>query len=160
MSSCASAEQMGRPVVVSVLGSTATGKSALSLAIADSFGGEIVNCDSTAVYRGFDIGTDKVPASVRRGIPHHLIDIRNPDEPCTAGDYSREARAAIAEIEARGHLPIVSGGTGLYLRALTDGLFAGPQRDEELRERDMSWEAIEHSTPPYTALVPGGAGSG
>ncbi len=126
---------MTRPLVVAVLGPTATGKSALSLAIAERFGGEVINCDSTAVYRGFDIGTDKLPMVDRRGIPHHLIDIVDPDGEYTAAQYARDASAIIRDIHARGRLPIVAGGTGFYFRALTRGLFPGPGRDADLRVR-------------------------
>ncbi len=122
-------------MLVAVLGPTATGKSALALAIAGRYGGEIINCDSTAVYRGFDIGTDKVTATDRRGIPHHLIDIVDPTEEYTAAQYARDAAAAIRDIHARGRLPILVGGTGFYFRALTRGLFPGPGRDVELRRR-------------------------
>jgi len=120
---------------VAVVGPTATGKSALALAIAERFGGEIVNCDSTAVYRGFDIGTDKIAPADRRGIPHHLIDIVEPTEEYTAAQFARDAAAAIRDIHARGRLPIVAGGTGFYYRALTRGLFPGPGRDAGLRGR-------------------------
>jgi tRNA dimethylallyltransferase len=120
---------------VAVLGPTATGKSALGLAIAERLGGEIVNCDSTAVYRGFDIGTDKVPAGERRGIPHHLIDIVEPTDVYTAARYAADAAAAIRAIAGRGRLPVVVGGTGLYFRALTRGLFPGPPADAALRAR-------------------------
>jgi tRNA dimethylallyltransferase len=123
------------PRVVAVLGPTATGKSALALAIAERFGGEIVNCDSTAVYRGFDIGTDKLPEEQRRGIPHHLIDIVDPTAEYTAAQFARDASAVIRDIHARQRLPIVVGGTGFYYRALTRGLFSGPGRDEALRSR-------------------------
>ncbi len=126
---------MTRPLVVAVLGPTATGKSALALAIAERYGGEVVNCDSTAVYRGFDIGTDKLPMADRRGIPHHLIDIVDPAGEYTAAQYARDASAVIRDIQARGRLPIVAGGTGFYFRALTRGLFPGPGRDAELRAR-------------------------
>jgi tRNA dimethylallyltransferase len=118
-----------------VLGPTATGKSALALAIAERFDGEIINCDSTAVYRGFDIGTDKIAPADRRGIPHHLIDIVDPGEEYTAARFARDAAAAIADIHARGRLPILAGGTGFYYRALTRGLFPGPGRDATLRSR-------------------------
>src|SRR5437762_8576879 len=91
--------------LVAVLGPTATGKSALALTIAERYGGEIVNCDSTAVYRGFDIGTDKVPVHARRGIPHHLIDIVDPTGEYTAAEYARDAAAAIRDIHARGRMP-------------------------------------------------------
>jgi tRNA dimethylallyltransferase len=121
--------------VVAVLGPTASGKSALALALAERFGGEIVNCDSTAVYRGFDIGTDKVPLADRRGIAHHLIDIVDPTAVYTAAQFAADAAATIREIQARGHLPIVVGGTGFYYRALTRGLFPGPGADDGLRTR-------------------------
>ena len=126
---------MSAPRVVAVLGPTATGKSALALAIAERFGGEIVNCDSTAVYRGFDIGTDKLPDAQRRGIPHHLIDIADPTDEYTAAHFARDASAVIRDIHARRRLPIVAGGTGFYYRALTRGLFPGPGRDADLRGR-------------------------
>ncbi|MBI2188764.1 MAG: tRNA (adenosine(37)-N6)-dimethylallyltransferase MiaA [Acidobacteria bacterium] len=124
-----------RPLVLAVLGPTASGKSALGLWLAERYGGEIINCDSTAVYRGFDIGTDKVPSDARRGIPHHLIDIAEPTEVYTAAQYARDAARVIREIHARGRMPILVGGTGFYYRALTRGLFPGPSADEELRAR-------------------------
>ena len=117
------------------MGPTATGKSALAIALAGRFGGEVVSCDSTAVYRGFDIGTDKVPLAERRGIPHHMVDVVDPTEEYSAARYAREAAAAIRDITARGRLPILAGGTGFYYRALTRGLFDGPSRDEPLRRR-------------------------
>lgn len=120
---------------MAVPGPTGSGKTALSLKLAQRFGGEIVSCDSVAVYREMELGTAKPTAAERRLAPHHLIDVLPPDQFCTAGDYSRMAREALREIAARGHLPIVSGGTGLYLRALLEGLFAGPERSEELRAR-------------------------
>lgn len=121
--------------LVAILGPTATGKSALGIAIATRFHGEIINCDSTAVYRGFDIGTDKVPVHQRRGIRHHLIDIADPTDEYTAAQFARDAAAAIVDIHARGKLPILVGGTGFYYRALTRGLFPGPGKDANLRER-------------------------
>jgi tRNA dimethylallyltransferase len=121
--------------VVAVLGPTATGKSALALALAAGHHGEIINCDSTAVYRGFDIGTDKVAPAKQLGIPHHLIDIVEPTAEYTAAQYARDAAGAIREIQARGRLPFVVGGTGFYYRALTRGLFPGPGRDGKARER-------------------------
>jgi len=124
-----------KPFVVAILGPTATGKSALALSLAERYGGEIINCDSTAVYRGFDIGTDKLPIAERRGIPHHLIDIVEPTAEYTAAQYARDAAAAIRDIHARGRLPILAGGTGFYYRALTRGLFPGPGRDETTRAR-------------------------
>jgi tRNA dimethylallyltransferase len=120
---------------LAILGPTATGKSALALAVAERHRGEIVNCDSTAVYRGFDIGTDKVPRHERRGIPHHLIDIADPSDDYTAADFGRDAAAAIGDILGRGRLPILVGGTGFYYRALTRGLFPGPGKDAGLRAR-------------------------
>jgi tRNA dimethylallyltransferase len=124
-----------RPTVVAVLGPTASGKSALSLSLAASFDGEIINCDSTAVYRGFDIGTDKLPVEDRRGIPHHLIDIADPDEVYTAARFAQDAERVIRDLHRRGKLPILVGGTGFYYRALTRGLFPGPGADERLRAR-------------------------
>ncbi|PYQ79186.1 MAG: tRNA (adenosine(37)-N6)-dimethylallyltransferase MiaA [Acidobacteria bacterium] len=121
--------------LIAILGPTATGKSAVGLAVAERFGGEIINCDSTAVYRGFDIGTDKVAPADRRGIPHHLIDIADPTEDYTAARYAREAATVIRDIHARGRLPVLVGGTGFYYRALTRGLFPGPGRDAALRQR-------------------------
>ena len=121
--------------LVAIAGPTGSGKSGLALTIAEEFNGEIVNCDSVQVFRYFDIGTAKLPLAERRSIPHHLIDIVNPDELFTAGEYARVAREAIADISSRGKLPIVAGGTGFYLRSLLDGLFTGPSRDQELRDR-------------------------
>jgi tRNA dimethylallyltransferase len=128
-------ESKADPLVVVVLGPTGSGKTALSLELAERFGGEIVSCDSVAVYRGMELGTAKPTAEERARVRHHLIDVTTPDLPFTAGDYSRQARAALNDIAGRGKLPIVTGGTGLYLRALTDGLFAGPARQERLRSR-------------------------
>ena len=124
-----------RPRVLAVLGPTASGKSSLSLALAERYRGEIINCDSTAVYRGFDIGTDKLSVEQRRGIPHHLIDIADPTEVYTAAQFARDAEQVIRSIHARGRLPILAGGTGFYYRALTRGLFPGPGADEALRRR-------------------------
>jgi len=124
-----------KSLVLAVLGPTASGKSALGLALAERLGGEILNCDSTAVYRGFDIGTDKVPLDEQRGIPHHLVDIADPTEVYTAAQYARDANRVIRDVHARRHLPILVGGTGFYYRALTRGLFPGPGADEELRSR-------------------------
>ena len=123
------------PLLVAILGPTASGKTALSLALAQKFDGEIVNCDSVAMVREFDIGTAKPTAEERARAPQHLFDCMDPTEYMTAGEYARQARQALAEISERRHLPIVVGGTGLYLRALLEGLFPGPQRSEELRER-------------------------
>ena len=123
------------PLLVVILGPTGSGKTSLSIALGTQFDGEIVSCDSVAVYRGLEIGSAKPSAEQRRLVPHHLLDVVAPDAFYTAGDYAREARATIAEISGRGKLAIVTGGTGLYLRALLQGLFAGPQRSAALRER-------------------------
>jgi tRNA dimethylallyltransferase len=123
------------PLLVVIVGPTASGKTALSLELAERFGGEIVNCDSVAVYREFEIGTAKPSREERARVPHHLLDICSPEETMTAGEYARRGRGLLGELKARGRLPIVVGGTGLYLRALLEGLFPGPQRSEELRER-------------------------
>jgi tRNA dimethylallyltransferase len=123
------------PLLIVILGPTASGKTALSLALAQKFDGEIVNCDSVAMYREFDIGTAKPTAEERARAPHHLFDFVEPTEYITAGEYARRARQVLMEISLRKRVPIVVGGTGLYLRALLEGLFPGPQRSEELRER-------------------------
>ncbi len=121
--------------MLAVLGPTASGKSALGLALAERHNGEIINCDSTAVYRGFDIGTDKLSIEEQRGIPHHLIDIAEPTEVYTAARFARDAERAIRDIHARGKLPILVGGTGFYYRALVRGLFPGPAANDEMRLR-------------------------
>jgi len=123
------------PLLVAIVGPTASGKTALSLALAEEFGGEIVNCDSVAVYSEFEIGTAKPSADERRRAPHHLLDIVAPDEVFTAGEYARRARQVLNEITQRVRMPIVVGGTGLYMRALLEGLSEGPQRSEDLRTR-------------------------
>jgi tRNA dimethylallyltransferase len=136
---------MSLPLLVVILGPTASGKTALSLHVAERMQGEVVSCDSVAVYRELEIGTAKPSKEERRRVPHHLIDIAGPKELVTAGDYARQARQAITEITAREHLPIVVGGSGLYLRALLEGLFAGPPRSEELRIR-LRERAAERGT--------------
>lgn len=121
--------------IVAVLGPTASGKSALAIALAQRFDGEIISCDSAAVYRGFDIGTEKIRPDEQQGVPHHLIDVADPTEEYTAARFGREAAEAVREIHDRGRLPIVAGGTGFYYRALTRGLFPGPPADPALRAR-------------------------
>jgi len=123
------------PLLVAVVGPTGSGKTALSLKLAERFAGEIVNCDSVAIYREFNIGSAKPSAEARARAPHHLIDVVDPNQTMTAGEYARRAREVLDEIKQREKMPIVVGGTGLYLRALLEGLFAGPERSEELRER-------------------------
>jgi tRNA dimethylallyltransferase len=149
--------------LLAVLGPTATGKSSLALAVAERVGGEIVNCDSTAVYRGFDIGTDKVPAAEQRGIPHHLIDIVDPTAEYTAADYGRDAARVVAEIHGRGRVPILVGGTGFYFRALTRGLFPGPGKSDALRHKlgrvadrrgvEFLWRMVRRVDAPSAARI-------
>jgi tRNA dimethylallyltransferase len=123
----------GAPLIA-IVGPTGSGKSDLSLRICEQLGGEVVNCDSLQIYRYFDIGTAKTPPRERRGIPHHMLDIINPDETFTAGDYATRARPLLSSISASA-LPVVAGGTGFYLRALLDGLFPAPSRSPEMRAR-------------------------
>ncbi len=129
------------PRLVAIVGPTGSGKSALALDLASRFQGEVVNCDSIQIYRYFDIGAAKVPEEERRGIPHHMIGVANPDEVFTAGDFARVARPTLHEIAGRGRLPLVTGGTGFYLRALIEGLAPGPARDEALRAALQAREA-------------------
>jgi tRNA dimethylallyltransferase len=128
-------ERAPEPLLVAILGPTGSGKTSLSLELATRFRGEIVNCDSVAIYREFCIGTAKPTPEEQGRAPHHLLDEVEPTGYTTAGEYSRKARKVVQEIRERGALPIVVGGTGLYLRALLDGLFPGPERSEELRDR-------------------------
>jgi tRNA dimethylallyltransferase len=121
--------------LIAVVGPTASGKSALALRLARERGGEIVSCDSLQVYRGLDIGSAKPTPEERRLVPHHLIDVVSPDEAFSAAEYAVRARQSLSGIAGRGRLPLVAGGSGLYLRALLHGLFAGPARHEELRRR-------------------------
>ncbi|MFB3778054.1 MAG: tRNA (adenosine(37)-N6)-dimethylallyltransferase MiaA [Bryobacteraceae bacterium] len=123
-----------RPLIA-IVGPTGSGKSELALRLAEELGGEILSCDSLQVYRYFDIGTAKLPLAERRGIPHHMIDVADPDEEFSAGEFSRRSRTVLEKIVARGRLPILAGGTGFYLRALVDGLFPGPARNPEIRQR-------------------------
>lgn len=129
--------------LVVILGPTASGKSALGMDLAERLGGEILVCDSTQVYRHFDIGTGKVPAAEQRGIPHHLVDLVEPDEVFTAGEYRRRAIDVLDDLRRRGKLPILTAGTGLYLRALLEGLAEAPERSEELRAR-LRQRAAKH----------------
>ncbi len=151
--------------LVIVLGPTAVGKSRVAVDLALRFGGEVISGDSIQVYRGFDIGTDKPGPETRRGVPHHLIDIAGPEVQFTAADFVREALAAARLIAGRGRLPIVAGGTGLYIKALCDGLFPGPGRDPALRAeleaeaREKGLEALfrrlEAIDPEYAAKIRG-----
>ena len=137
-------EKTNRPLVA-ILGPTAAGKSALGVWLAERLGGEVAACDSTQLYRGFDIGTAKPTVAERRGVPHHLIDVLGPSEIATAGGYRQMAVALLEELRRRGRLPIFTVGTGLYLRALLEGLADVPQRSEDLRER-LRATAAEHPT--------------
>lgn len=130
--------------LVAVVGPTAAGKSALAVQLALQLQGEVLACDSTQLYRGFDIGTAKPPLAERHGVPHHLLDVLNPDEEATAGGYREKALVVLRDLRERGRLPILTVGTGLYLRALVEGLAPVPQRSEELRER-LRASASEHS---------------
>lgn len=121
--------------MLAIVGPTATGKTALGVALAQRFDGEVISCDSTAVYRGLDIGTDKPTLEERQGVPHHLIDVVAPTETYSAARYAEDAAAAARDITARGRLPILVGGTGFYYRALVRGLFPGPAGDAALRAR-------------------------
>ncbi|HEX8880782.1 MAG TPA: tRNA (adenosine(37)-N6)-dimethylallyltransferase MiaA [Candidatus Acidoferrum sp.] len=123
------------PLAVAIVGPTASGKSALGIWLAERLGGEVVSCDSTQLYRGFDIGTAKPPAGERRGVPHHLMDVLHPREAATAGGYRERALAVLEDLRQRKRLPILTVGTGLYLRVLLEGLAEVPQRSERLRER-------------------------
>lgn len=133
-------KQPGYPLLC-LVGPTGSGKSSLAISLAHQFDAEILNCDSLQVFRHFNIGTAKVPPRDRQAIPHHLIDVCDPSEVFTAGDYSRAGRSILHDIQLRARLPIVVGGTGFYLRALIDGLAPGPERDEALRERLATREA-------------------
>jgi tRNA dimethylallyltransferase len=145
--------------LATVVGPTGSGKSALALCLAQEFGGEIVNCDSLQLYRGFDIGTAKTPSGDRRGVPHHLFDVLVPQQSYSAGEYAREARKVVAEIAARGRLPIVVGGTGFYLRALLEGLPVLPERDKRLRAHLQERERLRPGSLHrlVTRLEPGAA---
>lgn len=141
------------PLLIVILGPTASGKTALSLALAEHFHGEIVNCDSVAMYREFEIGTAKPTAAERARAPHHLFDFVDPASYITAGEYGRLAREKLEQIKSRGNVPIVVGGTGLYLRALIEGLFPGPERSEGVRDRLR--KRVELKGPRYLHRVLG-----
>ncbi|MBN1223441.1 MAG: tRNA (adenosine(37)-N6)-dimethylallyltransferase MiaA [Candidatus Aminicenantes bacterium] len=146
-----------------ILGPTGVGKSATAIRIAKRFNGEILSCDSMQVYRGFDIGTDKIPAQRREDIPHHLLDILEPSEQFTAAEFSKRAVAAIRSILQRNKLPIIAGGTGLYLKALIHGLFPEGKREPQLRERlqaeaenkglEVLWEKLMKVDPKYAQKI-------
>jgi tRNA dimethylallyltransferase len=140
------------PLLVAIVGPTGSGKTALSLELASRFHGEIVNCDSVAIYGEFRIGTAKPTAEEQARVPHHLLGEVEPNGYTTAGEYARQARRVIQEIGDRRALPIVVGGTGLYLRALLDGLFPGPERSEELRER-LRARVAEKGAPYLHAIL-------
>jgi tRNA dimethylallyltransferase len=133
------------PRIVAILGPTASGKSALGLDLASGLDGEILSCDSVQVYRGLDIGTAKPTRADRDRVPHHLLDLVDPDEPYHAARWARDARTAIADVFARGKLPVLVGGTGLYFRALLRGLFDAPPPDPEIRRRHQE-EARQQGT--------------
>jgi tRNA dimethylallyltransferase len=149
--------------LVVILGPTAVGKSKAAVYLAQRFDGEIINCDSMQVYRGFEIGTDKPPAEMRRQVPHHLLDVAEPSSQFTAGEFVRLALETLRLIEERGRLPFIVGGSGLYLKALLEGLFPGPGRDEGLRRRlekeaaDKGLETLhrklEAVDPVYAGLI-------
>jgi tRNA dimethylallyltransferase len=140
------------PLVV-VLGPTASGKSSLAIRLAQQLNGEVLVCDSTQVYRHFDIGTAKVPIAKRHGIPHHLVDLVEPDELFTAGEYRRRALLALAKVSQRKKLPILTAGTGLYLRALLEGLADAPERSEELRARLRAKQQLHGSDHLHRVLA-------
>ncbi len=141
-----------RPQVVAVLGPTASGKSDLGLALAQQLGGEIICCDSMQVYRGLDIGTGKPTADDQSLVPHHLLDVANPDENFHAGAWARRAQQIVDEISSRGRFPVIVGGTGLYFRALTQGLFEAPAASPEIRARHKA-EAEASGAPALHARL-------
>jgi tRNA dimethylallyltransferase len=156
-------DHKSHPVIIIILGPTGVGKSAAALFLAQRFNGEIINCDSRQVYRGFDIGTDKPTIEMRLTVPHHLLDIADASTQFSAADFVREALVSIQLIKGRGRLPFIVGGTGLYLKALIEGLFPGPGRDPALRERldkearerglDSMHQELAAVDPAYACLV-------
>ena len=140
------------PLLLAIVGPTASGKSCLAVHLAKQFQGEILNCDSLQMYRHFNIGTAKPTPEERQGVPHHLLDILEPEEKFSAGEYARQAREILVEVAARGKLPIVAGGTGFYLRALIQGLFEGPGRDSQDRKSTrLNSSHIQKSRMPSSA---------
>lgn len=147
--------------LVYIVGPTGVGKSAVALRLAEALSGEIISCDSMQVYRGFDIGTDKPSAADRARIPHHLVDLVEAGSQYNAADFAAGALAAIAAIRGRGRRPFIVGGTGLYFKALEDGLFPGPGRDVEIRRAldeeartagpEILWERLARVDPEYAA---------
>jgi tRNA dimethylallyltransferase len=133
--------------LIAIVGPTASGKSALAIWLAQQLGGEVVACDSTQLYRGFDVGTAKPAAEERQGVPHHLIDVLDPRESATAGGYRERAISVLEDVRVRNRLPIFTVGTGLYLRALLEGLADVPLRSEELRER--LWASVAAHPPGH-----------
>ena len=149
--------------LVIILGATGVGKSRTAVGLALKFGGEIINGDSIQVYKGFDIGTDKPTSEARRAVPHHLLDVADPGVQFTAADFVREALRAADDILGRRHVPIVVGGTGLYLKALVDGLFPGPGRNPSLRAEleaeadgkglEALFKELDHVDPAYARTI-------
>ncbi len=152
-----------KKIFVAVLGPTGVGKSSLSIEIAKEVGGEIINFDSTQFYKGFDIGTDKVPQELRKDVPHHLLDILHPEEKFSAAEFCKRALFIMEDINSRKRIPILVGGTGLYYRALTSGIFKGPGEDKQLREKlneEMNvfgikhlWEKLREVDPQYAKKI-------
>ena len=149
--------------LIIVLGPTAVGKSATAIEIAKKFSGEIINCDSMQVYRGFNIGTDKVLPDFMQGIPHHLLDIIDPSSQFNAADFIRRSLSAAEEILGRDNLPIITGGTGLYIRSLLEGLFPGGEIDKNIRRKleeetesvglDEMWKRLRDIDPDYADKI-------
>ncbi|MGQ9617498.1 MAG: tRNA (adenosine(37)-N6)-dimethylallyltransferase MiaA [Candidatus Aminicenantia bacterium] len=152
-----------RKIYIAIVGPTAGGKSAISIEIAKEIGGEIINFDSTQLYKGFDIGTDKVPINLRKEVPHYFIDILSPEEGFSAAEFGKKAKDLMEELNLRGKIPILVGGTGLYYRVITSGIFRGPGRDENLRKRLEEeiniygtrhlWEKLKEVDPDYAGKI-------
>jgi len=152
-----------RKIYIAIVGPTGVGKSAISIEIAREVGGEIVNFDSTQFYRGFDIGTDKAPLEIRKDIPHHLIDIIDPNEWFSAAEFGKRAVEIMEDINSRGKIPILVGGTGLYYRVLAKGIFRGPGKDDALRKKlteemelygtEYLWKKLYDVDPMYAKKI-------